>query len=383
MSAVPTSVRRCDAGGPRRRRIQAALDEVIRKGDVPGLSAALIRDGRVVWTGASGHADIASGLPARPSTVYLWFSMTKIATATAVLQLAERGVLDLDEPVTNYVPEFPAARAGGEVTIRHLLSHSSGLPSPIPVRWVHPPSVPAPDPGELTRRLLARTRKLKGVPGARASYSNLGYLVLGEAVAAASGQTFEDYVRENLLAPLGMARTDFRYRGDMEPDPATGYQRRWSPLTPLYRVMLPKGILGRPSGRFVAFNRFLVDGPAYGGLVGPVEDAACFLALHAGGGRSGVLSPAGITSMQQITASGRKLDVGLGWFRRRSDRPMKVRYLEHLGGGGGFWNMMRLFPDLGAGVIVMGNATSYDHQRIAFAALDTRSYTSSAHCAGT
>ena len=75
--------------------------------------------------------------------------------------------------------------------------------------------------------------------------------------------------------------------------------------------------------------------------------------------------------MQQITASGRKLDVGLGWYRRRSGRPMRARHLEHLGGGGGFWNLMRLFPDLGAAVIVRGNATGYDHQRIAAAALDS------------
>lgn len=351
--------------------LQAALDGVVRTGRVPGLSAALIREGRVVWMGSSGRADIDRGLLARPDIVYLWFSMTKIATATAVVQLADRGVLDLDQPVTDYVPEFPDARAG-KVTIRHLLSHSAGLPNPVPLRWVHPVSVPPSDPAELTRRLLRRTRKLKGVPGARASYSNLGYLVLGEVVAAASGQSFEHYVRQSLLGPLGMARTDFSYRQDLEPDAATGYQLRSSLLTPLYRLILPAGIMGRPAGRFVTFNRFLVDGPAYGGLVGPVEDAARLVALHAGGGDGdgGVLSAAGAESMQEITARGRKLEVGLGWFRRRSDRPMNVRYLEHLGGGGGFWNMMRVFPELAAGVIVMGNATSYDHQRIAFAALD-------------
>jgi hypothetical protein len=74
--------------------------------------------------------------------------------------------------------------------------------------------------------------------------------------------------------------------------------------------------------------------------------------------------------MQKITARGRKLDVGLGWFRRRADREIGTPYLEHLGGGGGFFNMMRLFPELEAGVVVMGNATSYDNQRIARAAIE-------------
>ena len=214
-----------------------------------------------------------------------------------------------------------------------------------------------------------------GTPGARASYSNLGYVVLGEVIAAASGERYEDYVRENLLVPLRMTRTDFVYRDDLTHEAATGYQLRCSPLTPLYRIMLPKGILGKPAGRFVSFNRFYVDGPAYGGLLGSVEDAARFLALHTsrgavGGGR--VLSAAGVQAMQTITARGRKLEVGLGWFHRYRDRDIGTPYLEQLGGGGGFFNMMRLLPELEAGVVVMGNATSYDHQRIARAAVEAR-----------
>jgi CubicO group peptidase (beta-lactamase class C family) len=73
--------------------------------------------------------------------------------------------------------------------------------------------------------------------------------------------------------------------------------------------------------------------------------------------------------MQKITATGRKMDVGLGWFRRHSDGTSTDHYLEHLGGGGGFFSMMRVYPDRGLGVIVMGNSSGYDHQRIASAAI--------------
>jgi hypothetical protein len=83
-----------------------------------------------------------------------------------------------------------------------------------------------------------------------------------------------------------------------------------------------------------------------------------------------VLSAEGVREMQQMTMHGRKLDVGLGWFRRHSDRDLGAPYVEHLGGGGGFFNMMRLFTDRGLGVLVMGNATDYDHQRVAEAALE-------------
>jgi CubicO group peptidase (beta-lactamase class C family) len=340
-------------------------------GKVPGLSAVLVSGDRVAWAGAAGLADLALKRPARPSTVYLWFSMTKIVTATAVLQLAERGALDLDDPVVEYVPEFLAG-GGAPVTVRHLLSHSSGLSNPIPVRWVRPAASPRPDPHVFASRLLNRYSKLKGRPGETARYSNLGYIVLGEVVAAASGASYTEYVQQHLLTPLGMATTDFVYRPQMEAEAATGYQLRRSPLTPLYRLMLPPGIVGSNQGRFLSFNRFVVDGPPYGGLIGTVEDAGRFLALHVGGGSVGdgaVLSPESVRAMQEITATGRKLEVGLGWFRYRSAPRQGPHFLEHTGGGGAFFNMMRIYPDLGFGLVVMGNASSYDRESIAQAAL--------------
>ncbi len=357
-------------GDPAGEPLSAALAETAGR-KVPGLSAALVTGESVAWTGAAGIADLATEAPARPDTVYLWFSMTKIVTATAVLQLAERGALGLDDPVRERVPEFPAGR-GAQATIRHLLSHSSGLANPIPVRWVRPASDPRPDPHAFTVQLLERHGKLKGRPGETARYSNLGYIVLGEVIAAASGMPYIDYVRQNLLAPLGMTRTDFVYRPDLKATAATGYQLRLSPLTPLYRLMLPKGIVGPNAGRFVSFNRFIVDGPPYGGLIGTAEDAGRFLALHVGGGGT-VLSPEGVEAMQEITARGRKLDVGLGWFRYRSAPTTGPRFLEHTGGGGAFFNMMRIYPGESLGVVVMGNASSYDREPLAAAALRSSS----------
>jgi CubicO group peptidase (beta-lactamase class C family) len=132
--------------------------------------------------------------------------------------------------------------------------------------------------------------------------------------------------------------------------------------------VLPRGIVGASRGRWMTFNRFAVNGVAYGGLVGSVEDAARFLAMHtADGTLQGIriLSPESARSMRELSASGRRLDVGLGWFRRRHARSAAEPHVEHLGGGGGFWNVMRLYPRHRAGVVVMGNATSFDHEEIA------------------
>jgi CubicO group peptidase (beta-lactamase class C family) len=306
----------------------------------------------------------------------MWFSMTKIVTATATMQLHERGRLHLDDPVERHLPEFPTPRTGWpRVRVRHLLNHSAGLANPIPVRWVHPADRPARDPHEFTQELLARFGRLRFAAGSKASYSNLGYVVLGEVIAAAAGEPYEDYIRANILAPLGMTRTDFTYRPDMRADAATGYQSRVNPLTPLFRRMLPEGITAGNQGRFLSFHPFCVDGAAYGGLIGPVRDAARFMSAHLNRGDANgvqILSAKSVTDMQTITCDGRKLAVGLGWFRRHSDRRSDERYLEHLGGGGGFFNMMRIYPDRGLGVSVMGNASSYDHQRIAAVAAGLR-----------
>jgi CubicO group peptidase (beta-lactamase class C family) len=355
------------------------IDGVLRRlaeRNVPGLSLIVVHADRVLIEDAVGLADIARRRPVTLDTVYLWFSMTKIVTATAALQLAEKGRLRLDDPVTDYLPEFPTPRKGWPtVVIKHLLNHSSGLVNPIPVRWVHAADQPGRDPHQFTLELLGRHSKLRFPAGSKASYTNLGYMALGEVITAAAGQSYEDYVRGHILEPLGMTRTDFAYRPDMKTDAATGYQSRLNPLTPLFGHMLPGGIVGGNQGRFLAFHPFCVDGPAYGGLIGSVRDAARFMSAHLNHGRANsvqLLSNESVEQMQTITARGRKLDVGLGWFRRHSDHRSDETYLEHLGGGGGFFNMMRIHPERGLGVIVMGNATSYDHQRLAAAAIQSQ-----------
>ena len=353
-------------------RLEAVLDPLVRK-QAPGLSVAVVDAAGLRWSAGIGLADLRTRTPATAQTIYHWFSMTKIATATAVMQLVDRGMVDLDAPASRYVPEFtptPHRASDPPVTVRQLLNHSAGLPNPLPITWVHPADAFGPDSRAFTRRLLTQHARLKVTPGARSDYSNLGYLVLGEVIAIVSGMDYEHFVRKQLLHPLGMRQTDFVYREDMLSEAATGYHQRWPPVTPLLRLMLPKGIIGTPAGRFVALHRFYVNGPAYGGLIGPVSDAAQLLRLHLGGGMidgTRLLSREAVATMQHLSATGRERDVGLGWFRSRSDTRRGERFWEHLGGGLGFWTLMRLYPDEEIGIVVMGNATRYDHDRVAAA----------------
>ena len=338
---------------------------------VPGIAAAIVGPGGLLDVAACGDADLAAGRPASAGMVCPWFSMTKIVTATMAMRLADQGLLDLDRPVAPLVPELAVMeprRYRERITPRHLLAHSAGIANPVPVRWIHPADRPGPDQAALLQRLLAQHRKLRFEPGARSSYSNLGTLVLGRALSIAAGRPYADLVQGEILAPLGMGMTAFAYSREMEAQAATGYHPRRSPM----RLLLPRWVIGEPAGRWVSFHRFLLDGAAYGGLVGPVLDAARFLRMHLRDGEldgTRILSPAAAASMRQISTRGRRYDLGLGWFRPAGARSADPPFVEHLGGGAGFFNVIRIYPTRAVGIAVMGNATRYDIDAVARLAL--------------
>ncbi len=348
--------------------VVARVDATMRAGRVPGLSIAVVGPQGVCWMRGFGVTDLVRGEPAGVRTPYLWFSMTKIVTATAVVRLAGIGALDLDGPVAEYFPAFAMVAQPRPVTVRHLLSHSSGLANPVPIRWVRAADTPAPDRAAFVERMLTRHRRLRFTPGTRARYSNLGYLVLGEVITAVTGASFEEHVRSQVLAPSGMTHTGFSYADTGAQPPATGYQRLPAPLTPLLRAMLPAGVVAGRQDGYVAYRPFYVLGAAYGGLVGGVADAARLALLHLGDGSlDGVrLLPAGLAAqMRTVIPRGGPLDVGLGWYRPAGQAGTVV---EHLGGGSGFFNVIRLYPDAALGVVIMGNTTRYDHETILAAA---------------
>jgi len=325
MTAVTQTSGTFDAGA-----LEAAMAE-LSPDVVPGLSAAVVLRGSEPWLHSVGFADLRLRRRASNATAYCWFSMTKLVTATVAMQLTERGQLSLDDPVRRYLPDFPFGRRGASVTVRHLLSHSAGLSNPLPVRWIHLADEPAPPPGELLSRLMRRQRRLKGRPGERARYSNVGFLVLGEVLAAASGQPFEELVRERVLRPIGMTRTDFGYTAAVAHDAATPYHWRRSLPAAAMELVLPRRVIGPRVGQYRQLRRFVNDGAAYGGLIGPIHDAARFLTAHSNGGslnETQLVTANSVASMQTREAEGRQLDVGLGWFRRHSDPSNAERYLS-------------------------------------------------------
>ena len=352
--------------------VLSAVSTLMRTARVPGLSLAVVDRDRLLYAGGFGNADLANRAPAGASTAYPWFSMTKIVTATAALRLVDEGRLDLDTPAGEYVDGLRQA-PGRQPTVRELLNHTAGLANPLPIRWAHAAGAATPDAELLLQRVLARRRAFRHSPGEVARYSNLGYLAAGQAIARASGQPFERYVRHAVLEPAGMARTGFAYQPGAEA--ATGYLRAPRSVDPLLRRLVPAGVAGPRHAHYLSLNRFYVDGPAYGGLVGDVVDAGRFLRLHLGDGQLDgrrVLRPATAQAMRQLDRPGRPFDHGLGWFRRPTTGIGD--WVEHFGAGVGFWNVMRLYPQRGLGVVVMTNSTTtYDFEPL-FASLTSTTW---------
>jgi CubicO group peptidase (beta-lactamase class C family) len=346
--------------------VRDVVTAVMRRSHIPGLSLAMTSHDQLLCADAFGYASLSARLPATPRTSYLWFSMSKVVTATAALRLADEGRLDLDAPIATYVPGYANSHGSAQPRVRQLLNHTAGVANPLPLRWVRPAGDAAPDPRELLTRLLAKHGKPKYEIGGQAHYSNLGYLMLAEIVGSAAGCPFEQYVGDAVLRPAGMRHTGYRYRDGGER--AIGYIRTPRAATPAVKALLPRGLVGQRHHRYLSFRPFLVDGAGYGGLVGDVVDAARLAALHLNDGSIDghrILAVPTARRMRRVDTPGAKLDLGLAWFRKAAQRNASPAFVEHHGAGGGFYNVMRLYPELRIGMVLMANTTAaYDHDLV-------------------
>jgi CubicO group peptidase (beta-lactamase class C family) len=319
------------------------------------------RDGTTLVR-AAGHADAREGRAVLETTSFAWFSITKLFTATAIVQLAEQHRLDLDAPVSRYLPERRLSKHGREATVRQLLSHSAGLANPIPITWVHLAGEAGPGLDALVEQRIGTAPDLEFEPGQKSSYSNLGYLLLGQIIERVSGQRYEEYVTGHLLLPLGAETTGFSWSEAA----ATGYQRRWSLTGLAASWLLDARFFGGSSDGYRALRPFTVDGAPYGGLRGPAGDLLRFARMVLAGGqaeRGRVLSEASVRAMLTPAndRGGGALDVGLGWHLGREDGQA---FAYHVGGGGGFRSEIRVYPDLGYAAVALASETSFPTERL-------------------
>jgi CubicO group peptidase (beta-lactamase class C family) len=343
----------------------AALRRHAGRVRAPGLQYVVVDRAGIVCEHQQGWADVAAGRAMRADTTMMAYSMSKTITAVAVLQLVESGRLGLEDHLAQHVPDQPY---GPAVTIRQLLSHTAGLPNPIPLRWVHAREGHATfDERAALAAVLRAHPRLAHRPGARYAYSNIGYWLLGRVLEEVTGRPFTDYVAEHVLARLDLPAAELSYAIAAGERHAGGYLDRWSLFNLLKRWLIDRALVGERSGRWQRIGDHYPNGTAFGGLVGTARAFGRFLQDQLGA-RSALLGDAGRARLAepQRTNDGRTVPMGLGGHLGARGGS---RYWFKEGGGGGFHCLMRLYPEAGIGTVVMANATGCDVTAL-LAALD-------------
>lgn len=313
---------------------------------VPGLSVAVAVHGRIVYADGAGNADLENAVPATPQTVWNIGSVSKVITAVAVMQLVERGKVSLDDPIQKYVPEFPV-KPEGTITIRHLLTHTSGI------RHYKRGDFPGTPDNENTRpstwldglKIFA-DEPLQFPAGTRYLYSSYAVNLLQGVVERASGQPFEQYLAQNVWRPAGMAATAFDIPARIVPRRARSY-----------RI-----VSGGPVNYF--YND-LTYKFASGGMMSTVEDLVRFgAALNHGQ----LVKPETVTKMLTPQLKTDEFEQGIMWriFRDANGRT----FLNHCGSVKGFNACVVDYPSEDVVVALAGNgedATPARRATVAFA----------------
>jgi CubicO group peptidase (beta-lactamase class C family) len=326
-------------------KLDSVLEAIRSNWEIPGLSVGIVKDGEIVYTKGFGVQGLDSGVPVTPESIFCLASVAKCLVASAIMQLVEKGMLNLDKPLIEYLPEF---RLDGEqyrqITIRQMLSHTSGMPDMDELEYdqlVANPEIDEDAPARFVASLS--DRKMIGLPGERFAYSNIAYNVLGHLIARMSGSTFEEYMKEHLLKPSSMPDSTFFFPDVPRDRLAVPHiripQMAVNPILPYHRADAPSSFL-------------------YASAIDMCQWALTNLNRgKAKGGR--ILSPSSYDLMWTPVAKRGyapfREEMGLGWSIGHFEG---LRTVSHGGGGFGWTCHLILLPEKNSGAIILCNEES-------------------------
>jgi serine beta-lactamase-like protein LACTB, mitochondrial len=324
-------------------QIESAISKFMSANSVPGISAAIVENGQYEWSQGFGMADLENFVPATSRTLYRLASVSKPLTATAAMQLWERGKLNLDVPVQTYCPAFPQKE--WPITTRQLLGHLGGI------RHYRTDSQDDPEVGNTKHFEDGIAAGLKffandplvAKPGTKFSYSTQGFTVAGCAIEGASGEKYVDFLRKNVLLPSGMTSTVADDRRAIIPFRTRFYHKDES---------------GKVLNAEFLDSSYKIPG---GGWLSSAEDVARFEVailsdklLHRAT-RDVMWAP-------QKTGDGSKNDYALGW---GTGKELGVTDVGHGGGQQGTSTFIILVPERRAGVVVLTKMDGVDASSLA------------------
>ena len=296
--------------------------------DMPGLCVLVARNGKIVFQGALGLADVESGRPLDTESKFRIGSVTKQFTAAAILKLIEAGKISVDDTLNKFLPDFPR---GADVTIHHLLTHTSGIPS-----YTDDPkfygTVTEPTTEEALIAIFAG-KDLLFEPGTNFRYSNSGYFLLGNIVGKVSKKTLGEYLQETFFGPLGMSNTGIHRVGIELENEAIGYSVQGETVTRALDWAMSRaggaGALYSTVGDLMKWNEAIFSGKV-------LKDATLRKAFTA------------------VKESGAGMRYGYGWM---IGQQRGLSMISHAGGLNGFQSNLVRFPDQKITIVALHNAS--------------------------
>jgi CubicO group peptidase (beta-lactamase class C family) len=308
---------------------------------IPGIAIGIVYEQDLIWAKGYGFSDLETQTPMTPETLFRIGSVTKVFTATAIMQLRDRGKLNLDDPITRYLPDFQTQDPFPDappITIWNLLTHTAGLPREATFPYWTDHEFPSSD--EVVEAAAKQT--LIYTPGTEYKYSNLGVSLLGAIIEQVSGRSYREVIESQVFAPLKMGLSYVDPPAEMIPGLATSYMRR------------------RPDGSRETMDYFETRGMAsMGSIVSTVEDMARFAALNLRSGNSTadgeILRTSTMREMHrpQWVYSNWAGAMGLG-FRIAPHNGLNT--VSHGGWIGDHRSHLLLVPETRLGVVAMVNA---------------------------
>ena len=333
------------------------LDTMLADGSTPGLQYVFASDEAVRFSHHGGAADLLTPRAVTERSTFNAYSVTKTFTAAAVLQLVERRLVDLDQPIARYLDRWPHS---GDATVRQTLLHTAGFANPNPLRWVHLAEEHAAfDRDRFVEEVIRAHGRPVSQPGARYAYSNIGYLALGDLIEKVSRQPFVQYVQQYLLAPLRLRDGAVIAFDITRPDAhAHGMLHHFGWLNLVLGLVLDRGrLIEGSAGRWVQFRDHHVNGDAYGGLIGNALGFTRFLQALLTDELLTPMSRAALFKTESAPGPARSL----GGFTGRLGQ---VDWLAHAGGGAGYYSEIRVYPQVRKVSVVMLNRAGMRDERL-------------------
>lgn len=336
------------------KAVSAQIEKYLQP-ESPGIQYVVVNNKGVVYEYAGGWADIKHRVPVDRDTTMAAFSMTKPLTAIAILQLAEADNIRLGDKASNYV-YHPYDQ---NIIIKQLLNHTSGIPNPLPLRWVHAPGQQKSFvENQALNNILANNPKQKFRPGEKYSYSNIGYWLLGKIIEKVTKQEYSEYIGQHILAPLMIKPEELGFAIARPENHAHGYLEKYSFMNLAKGFLLDDYVWGEYEGDWLRINDVYLDGPSFGGANGSASAFGRILQdlLNE---HSLLMSDTTRDLLFQQTKnnSNENIDMTPGW---HIGDQAGIRYFFKEGGGAGFHSEMRIYPAQGLASVVMVNRTSFD-----------------------